>query len=39
MKQALKKGSKGVPIELWKVRKIGTKELINFSEYRKIGKL
>lgn len=32
----MKKGSKGVPIELWKVRKIGTKELINFSEYRTI---
>ena len=35
-KWTLKKGSKGVPIELWKVRKIGTKELINFSDYRKI---
>ena len=35
-KWTLKKGSKGVPIELWKVRKIGTKELINFSEYQKI---
>ena len=32
----LNAGSKGVPVELWKIRKVGTKELIDFTEYEKI---
>ena len=29
-------GSKGVPVELWKIRKVGTKELIDFTDYERI---
>ena len=32
----LKEGSHGIPIELWKIRKKDTKELIDFDEYAKI---
>ncbi len=32
----LKAGSKHVPVELWKIRKVGTKELIDFSDYKQI---
>lgn len=35
-KWKLKEGTKGIPVEFWKMREVGTKNLIDLKEYEKI---